>query len=1116
MPSFDVLDPLHDVMQPHFLEASAGTGKTFSIEHIVARLFLEPKAGLDPSNILIVTFTRASTRDLRVRIRENITAILQILKEKKQTPFRYLTTFLEEEKLRIASIKRLENILATYDEMEIHTIHGFCSKMLSEYPFEAKIGFSSDYSNHGSKSALYKEVILDVFRVVIDENSFHPAQIDKLLAVYHYDVDKIATQLSKLIQQEILIEPPKTFIEVLREFEDQVQEVASYYAFSSFEEEFRKVAPYFKGLASVKKEIHPHFLSQINIFEELFTQMISSKDCLGKLLQQEECFFEKLNEESFKKNAKVEFSFLNQETKILTFSRKLTALVSKVLHSSKILLHVAFLCKQALDKTACDKGLVSPDYFLMMMQKKLEETAFLEKVKSRYKAALIDEFQDTDPLQFSIFEKLFIEKQDNFPLYLVGDPKQSIYAFRNADLPTYLRAKQLFKQEQRFTLDTNYRSEPQLIEALNTLFSLSSKWLCDEGSLLYDKVSYSPFAKNTNWSDGKKALHFVLAESENARSFSLALKEAEEKTFFPFIAQEINSLIEQGFFYEDIAILVRDRFQGDRLERFLKLQNIPYVATAKVALQESRSFSFFKLLLQILGKKDLGLIKQLFAHPLMGFSHEELKIKESHPSFIFGLEVLKKLISTYESQGFLSFWQVFLQTRFKPLGNILEKDLLLRGYSQEYLDLMQLADLLIEKHQKQFISHQELLGLFQEIENADPEEDPKVCRKTQCDSSAVIIMTIHKSKGLEFKCVFALGTCVRGKDRIEIIKSKRQHETLLQVFEAENPEHQKVVYQDNLEKMRHLYVAFTRAKQRLYIPYLFFDDGKEKNLSSLELFFRKSFSEQEVFSKSLCMHKLDALAQGSISYSFACQHPSFFHTNKSVDKNIDIKKPLKFPKNFKEVFVESFTSMTTKDFVKDQSKMIKLSEDQMPSSAEVGEIFHKILEKIFERGLYLHKTFEAISALVTQEIAYSCLESFGNKVLEIIHKILTHQFLIEKERLCFKNIPYSFVTTEMEFLLQDKEKLFTGNIDLFFKWKEKYFLVDWKTNYLGEDTKDYERSSLEKCMKEHSYDIQASLYIKAVKAFLEKKGLKKEVFGGMLYVFVRGLDESGRGVLLCQ
>ena len=227
--------------------------------------------------------------------------------------------------------------------------------------------------------------------------------------------------------------------------------------------------------------------------------------------------------------------------------------------------------------------------------------------------------------------------------------------------------------------------------------------------------------------------------------------------------------------------------------------------------------------MQILGNKQIGLIKQLFAHPIMGFSHDELKIKEPGSDFIFGLEALKKLIISYESCGFLSFWRLFLQSRFKPGEKIFEKNLLSKGLSQEYFDLVQLADLLMEKHQKQFISHQELLGLLAEIAQVDPEEDPRVCRRPQCDSSSCCVMTIHKSMGLEFKIVFALGACVRGKDQVEIVKAKKQTKMFLQVFDASNPEHQFALYQENLEKMRHLYVAMTRAKQRLYVPYLFFE-----------------------------------------------------------------------------------------------------------------------------------------------------------------------------------------------------------------------------------------------------------------------------------------------------
>lgn len=1115
MPKFDVLDPLHEIVQPHFLEASAGTGKTFSIEHIVARLFLDQKADLDPASILIVTFTRASTRDLKVRIRENLSHVYHVLKEKKPTPFRYLEPYLQEEKLRIAAIKRLENILACFDEIEIFTIHGFCSKMLKEYPFEAKIGFSADSQDTLSVSALHKEVVLDVFRAAVDNKHFHIVQMQKLLNFFSQDLDKLVTNLSKLIQQQISIEPPKTFDQVQQDFYEIIEANKKNYIASSFEEEFTKVASHFKGLANQKKEFHVRFWKQVKLFEEVFLEKINPKELLEKLLKEEDCFFEQLIEENFKKNAKTSFSCLIKENKILDLSQKLSDLFYYALHSSRILLHVAFLCKKALEKVTGEKGIISPDYFLTMMQKKLSCEPFLEKVRNRYKAALIDEFQDTDPVQWAIFEKLFIENREGFPLYLVGDPKQSIYAFRNADLPTYLKAKNIFKENQRFTLNTNYRSEPQLIEALNALFSLSKTWLCDKGLLEYEKVNYSPFAKNTQWLDGKKALHFFIAEDNEKRNFSMALKSAEEKVFFPFIAQEINHLIYQGFSYEDMAILVRDRFQGDRLERFLKSQKIPYTATARVALKDSSSFTFFKLLIEILGKKQLGLIKQLFAHPIMGFSHYELKTKELDSSFVFGLQALKKLISIYEESGFLRFWRFFLQTRFKPEGMIFEKDLLSQGQSQEYFDLVQIADLLIEKHQKQYISYQELIGILAEIEQTDPEEDPRVCRRPQCDSSAVIVMTIHKSKGLEFKFVFALGACVRGKDHVDIIKSKKQQETFLQVFDVSNQDHQNALYQEDLEKMRHLYVALTRAKQRLYVPYLFYEDSKEKCLSPLELFFKKSFSEDGIFNKELCLEKIGALVDKEISYSLGPpQTPVSFIAIQQG--SLEIKKPSKFPKHFKQVFVESFSSLGSKDFVKDAAKASIIKEGMMPSSAEVGEIFHKILEKIFERGLYLHKNKEAIAALIKQEVAYSCLKDFEMQVLELVERVLSVSFSFGELSFCFKDIPLSSIATEMEFLLQDQEQLLTGVIDLFFTFQGKYFLVDWKTNFLGDDLSSYEMPNLEKCMQEHRYDLQASLYIKAAKAFLAKKGLNPEAFGGMMYIFVRGLDPDGRGVVICH
>ena len=1113
MPKFDVLDPLHPVVQPHFLEASAGTGKTFSIEHLVARLFLDTNINLEPSSILIVTFTRASTRDLKVRIRQNILDIFHILKEKKSTPFRYLQPLLEEDQKRLLAAKRLENVLATFDEMEIFTIHGFCRKMLQEYPFEATIGLSQENAVSTSLSSLHHEIILDVLRVCLDEKKFHVKQLQKLLSMVKLDLDQLVLKISKLASSEIAIEPPLSYAKLLEKLDTFIETSAQYYEKVSFEDEYLQVASHFKGLANTKKELHPHFLEQAKFFAQRFENKISSEQLFDKLLKEKSYFFEYLNVSQLKKNAKMSFEELHKQTQILSVSEVLMQLFEHALNTHGILLHVAYLCQEALQRITQEQGLVSPDYFLTMMQQKLLNPAFLDKVQKRYQAALIDEFQDTDPVQWSIFEKIFVENRQGFPLVLVGDPKQSIYGFRNADLPTYLRAKNSFLENQRFTLDTNYRSEPQLIEALNTLFSLNPGWLCHQGSLVYENVKSSAFAKNTPWTDGKKALHFFMAETEETRYFSSALKAAEEDVFFPCIAQEIHNLIEQGFAYEDMAILVRDRYQGDRLERFLKQQKIPYMATARVALRDCKSFSFFKLLLQILGSNQPGLCKQLFAHPLMGFSHHALKQATPGSAYIFGLEALKKLIRVYESSGFLTFWQDFLQTRFTPSGQSFEKELLSKGLSQEYFDLVQLGDLLVEKQHQTALSHQELWMLFQQIENADPDEDPLVCRRASCDSSAVVVMTIHKSKGLEFKVVFSLGTCACSVDRSEIVKSKQESRQTLQVFDDNNPEHHKALEQEQMEKMRHLYVAFTRAKQRLYVPYLFFENPQAAGLSALDMFFRKSFSEQGVFNKNSCLDKLKTLCPQHISYSF--EKPCALVCKKE-EKEIEIKKPCKFPKNFKEIVAHSYSSMSVKEGFKSQSKAPGPLEGQMPSSAEVGEIFHKILEKVFERGLHLHKTFEALEALVKQETAYSCLKEFNDQVIGILKKLLTSSFSCHGSIFCFKDLPLSCVTTEMEFLLQEKDRLYTGVIDLFFKWQGKYFLVDWKSNYLGPDADSYELCQLEKCMQENNYHTQASLYIQAAKAFLEKKEGHADSFGGMMYIFLRGLEHKSQGVYLCQ
>ncbi len=134
---FNCLNRNTPITGNHFLEASAGTGKTFAIEHIVARLLLE-KETFSIQNILVVTFTKAAVRDLRLRIRNNLEVVFRFLREENETPFDYLIPFLEKEKRNKALVK-IEEALFFFDQNQIFTIHAFCYRMLQEGFLEAKI-----------------------------------------------------------------------------------------------------------------------------------------------------------------------------------------------------------------------------------------------------------------------------------------------------------------------------------------------------------------------------------------------------------------------------------------------------------------------------------------------------------------------------------------------------------------------------------------------------------------------------------------------------------------------------------------------------------------------------------------------------------------------------------------------------------------------------------------------------------------------------------------------------------------------------------------------------------------------------------------------------------------
>ncbi len=1091
MRKFDVLDPDCIVSSPHFLEASAGTGKTFAIEHIVTRLLLDSVLQAQGEELLVVTFTRAATRELKLRIRSNLKQALSSLKGDQPIIWPYLKV-IESDQDRTWSIRKLEEALSLFDRISIFTIHGFCHQMLKRFPFEAGIPLEITFKETQDTGSLIEQT-LDFLRSGLGKKYFHRFQVERVFRKNGYDIRELARELVYLMEQEASFPDFCSYEEGLSLFKERIQILRQELKSDrDLSKEFEELSQNFNGLSSSKDQ--ENFLEQVDLLIKCLKESGIEEDVWSQLLKYDALFLEKLSQSFLKKKSKMTFEFIEKSYDLFLLKNKLFPLLEEARDSKKILLRMAKACKEGVLQN--EKEIQSPDEILKWMHTSVSRPLFCQKVQKFYKAAIIDEFQDTDPLQWDIFYKLFCNNRADFPLFLVGDPKQSIYAFRNADLPTYLKASHTFLPSQHLSLDTNYRSEPLLIQVLNRLFSLSPTWLSDDQAFIYEPVKARPQVSDSVFSDGYGSVHCLVTLAKKT-----ANKRSEEELLFSFMAQEIVTLYKSGFSFSSFAILIRDRFQGQRLQAAFKKMQIPIQADQMVNLIETRAFSFLRQLIKTLGSiEDKNQIQQLLAHPLLGFSHRDLRLDQLDDKVIQAINKLKSLTLLYEEEGFLVFWEAFLKTHFIDDESSFEERLVAVDESQDYHDLMQLIEKLIEQYP--LLSHDILENAIEKLSRSSLEEREGFKRRNNNEEDAVTMMTIHKSKGLEFEIVFALGVYVRSPSSQNFIKCQEQQK--LMIMDLENEYHRKLLKKKDEEKMRQLYVALTRAKKRVYFPVCFTEEeGAEFELSPVELFFKRVGLP---LIKDRFLLAIEELHIEGLSVRELLT-PTLITDYHKEDTLQQLHYPKVYSKQFFPFYISSYSSFHSGQSDKLLATYLKTEEEPLiPSSAYMGNFFHKILEKIFERGIYLHCDKEALRALVLQEMSTASLKGLEEPIIDLLDQVLKIQLKEGEKLFSFKEINPSNVVTEMEFLWIDKGQPFKGVMDLFFCYQEKYYLVDWKSNWLGNNPDDYSTEKLACCMQEHDYFMQASLYGRAVCAYLSKQGIPEEAYGGIFYVFLRGVE----------
>jgi ATP-dependent exoDNAse (exonuclease V) beta subunit (contains helicase and exonuclease domains) len=452
--TFDLLtNPLEGI---NLIEASAGTGKTFTIAGLFLRLILEKN--LLVNEILVVTFTKAATAELNDRIRNLLKEAIEGF-ARGQSDDEFLNGLIKQYPDPLPSLKRLKEALRDFDEAAIFTIHGFCQRVLKEHAFESSLLFDTELIT--DEEALKQEIIDDFWRI----NFYNASPL-----FIHYALNNHCTpeNLLKLVRTY----SDKPLLKVIPQvtIPDTSQEE------KNFNDAFNKARDSWQ---SSKADVEKILANQIGFKQSVvskvpeliigFDYFLNAGNKNFTLFHQFDLFTVSGVKKATKKNYEPPQHPFFDFCEIL--KEKLQAL-SGVYEQRLLGLKTSLFTflHQSLGKQKQRRNVQSFYDLLSKLRNALADKSGAELAKiirAKYHAALIDEFQDTDPLQYEIFHNIF--KNQGGILFLIGDPKQAIYSFRGADIFAYLLA--ISQVEKKYTLKENWRSDPQLINAVNTIFS---------------------------------------------------------------------------------------------------------------------------------------------------------------------------------------------------------------------------------------------------------------------------------------------------------------------------------------------------------------------------------------------------------------------------------------------------------------------------------------------------------------------------------------------------------------------------------------------------------------------------------------------------------------------
>ncbi|MEX2488065.1 MAG: exodeoxyribonuclease V subunit beta [Pseudomonadales bacterium] len=1128
------------------IEASAGTGKTHTITNLYLRLLLgdddEQRGPLTVDNILVLTFTVAATEELRRRIRNRIQeARLAISTGESPDPF--LDRLASDHQNNTDAHRLLTAALQLMDEASIFTIHGFCARVLGEHAFETGVLFNQNLD--ADRETLLHQAVEDCFRTEI----LTLPDVDRALALTLWPDPARLEQAIKgmLFRPNLELKPPYSDPAPVKErLNKHIARVKDLWLRDNVADILSNAGIH-AGRPTIKR------------LEE-FTTFCQSDNHSFEL-------WEYWTTNYIRKNLNKDGAMPDHPVLDLIDSIHEDRQTLKQTLTANLWNRVIQVTRERMNRFKAEYGQLTLDDLLTQVSAALtrpETGKFLaERLVRRWPVAMVDEFQDTDDLQYEIFSRMY-RRPGNHSLLFIGDPKQAIYQFRGADVYTYINAKrQVRPEEDLYSLDTNWRSSRTLIDATNRLFNQPNIFLNDK-DIPFIQVSPSPIANDRS----------LRLTEEDATPITLWYFHANDKLnkddardlAMDCAAEETSRLLNMGVQGEalvdghplvagQIAFLVRDRHDAGAARVALRRRGIRSVYVTQDSVFLSDTAGDLKLVLEaVIDPANDRTLRAALASTLMQCTADE--IDNLNHNVIHQQQVLSEFFMYHRlwaNQGIAPMIESLIHTR--GLG---EKWLGRPEGERQLTNLRHLAELLQTRSIATHGMHRLLKWFEHEQANAENVSIEERQLRLESDENLVKIVTMHAAKGLEYDVVMIPMAGFRSEQRKN--EPALFHEFLEHGFNAlvdlYPSEESRTHAQDEklAEDMRLLYVAITRAKYKCYIGLPHTSDISNTALARL-------LNLPDSKAGSGVIHK-------HLTESF--QEPLF--TTKAITSRSDVTpftpagdhrkliEPGNQPRIHDQWRLHSYTSLTS--LISDEETGItpiprlpgfgdddntsreyrdhKLSRYTFPRGPGVGIALHDLLERVD-----FQQSDEALVTACKRTLNH--LGGYDDAWLDILYQWVTDILqtpLMEDGNFSLADITRQHRLTELEFhfplnttndLVQLVKRfgymsesnelptsnltgMMTGLIDLVIRRDDQFYVVDYKSNYLGNEWADYETEYLHDAVQHHRYDLQYLIYSVALNRYLASRIATYDYdrhFGGVMYLFLRGMegpDYPGRGV----